>query len=64
MFDASHASVGIRGVARGVIMNLQVALERPTDSQPIKINLHREDLLEAFQDGGVPIKYSERKPCL
>jgi hypothetical protein len=40
-------------------MNLQVALERPPDSQPIKINLPHEDLLEAFRDGGEPIKYSE-----
>jgi hypothetical protein len=56
--------LGYEELQGGFMMNLQVALERPPDSQPIKINLHPEDLLEAFQDGGEPIKYSERKPCL
>ncbi len=41
----------------GVIMELQVVFARPSRSQPIKIELRCEDLMEAFLDGGESIKY-------
>jgi hypothetical protein len=53
-----------RGVAVGVIMELQVVFARPSRSQPIKIQLLSEDLVEAFRDSGDPIKYSEQKALL
>jgi hypothetical protein len=52
-----------RGVAVGVIMDIYAAPRRPTESQPIKVSLHGEDLVEAFHDGSES-KYSERKALL
>jgi hypothetical protein len=45
-------------------MYLQVVFAHPSRSQLIKIELCCEDLVEAFQDIGDPIRFSEGKALL